>query len=67
MFCYYYVNQKFGEKEKLCYMDTISFIVHIKTHDIYKDIGENFETIFDTSNHELDRSLHKGKNEKVIG
>ena len=48
-------------------MDTVSFIVYIKTHDIYKDIGENIDTIFDTSNHELDRSLHKRKNEKVIG
>ena len=44
-------------------MDTDSFIVYIKT-DIYKDIAEDFETRFDTSNYELDNSLPKGKIKK---
>ena len=46
-----------------------SFIVYsfIVKHDIYKDIAENIETRFDTSNYELDRPLSKGKNKKVIG
>ena len=53
-------------------MDTDSFIVYIKTDDIYKDIAENVETRLDTSNFELeynsvDRLLPKGKNKKVIG
>ena len=48
-------------------MDTDSVIVYIKTDDIYKDIAEDVETRFDTSNYELDRSLSKGKNKKVIG
>ena len=30
---------------------------HIKTDDIYKDIAEDVETRFDTSNYELDRLL----------
>ena len=30
-------------------------------HDIYKDIGEGVETIFDTCNYELFRPLPKGK------
>ena len=47
-------------------MDTGSFIVHIKTDDIYKDIAD-VETRFDTSNYELERPLPKGKNKKVIG
>ena len=42
-------------------MDTASFIVYIKTNDIYKDIAEGVETRFDTSNYELDRPLPKGK------
>ena len=46
-------------------MDTDSFIVHVK-HDIYKDIEEDIETRFDTSNFELDGQLPKGKR-KVIG
>ena len=32
-----------------------------------KDIAEDIETRFDTSNYELDRPLSKGKNKKVIG
>ena len=34
-----------------------SFIVYIKTDDIDKDIAEDVETGFDTSNYELDRPL----------
>ena len=48
-------------------MDTDSFIVYIKTNDIYKDIAEDIDTGFDTSNYELNRPLPKGKNKKVIG
>ena len=43
-----------------------SFIVYIKADDIYKDIAEDVETRFDTSNYELDRPLPKWKNKKVI-
>ena len=48
-------------------MDTDSFIVYIKTDDIYKYIAEDVETRFDTSNYEIDRLLATGKNKKVIG
>ena len=48
-------------------MNTESFIVYIKTDDIYKEISEVVDTKFDTSNYELDRSLTKGKNKKAIG
>ena len=40
--------------------------VYIKADDIFKDIAEDVETRFSTSNYELDRQLPKGKNEKVI-
>ena len=43
-------------------MDTNRFIVHIKTDDIYKDLADDIETRFDTSNYKLDRQLPKGKN-----
>ena len=66
-FWYDFAKRKYNEKVKLCYMDTDSFIVYIKTDDIYKDIAEDVETRFDTSNYELDRPLPKGKNKKVIG
>ena len=53
-------------------MDIDSFIVYIKTDDIYKNIAEDVETIFDTSNYEsecdsIDGPLPKEKNGKVIG
>ena len=63
-FWYDYVKPKYGEKVKLCYMDTDSFIVYIKTDDIYKDIAEDVETRFDTSNYELDKPFPKGKIKK---
>ena len=34
-FWYYYMKPKFYENVKLCYMDTDSFIMHIKTEDFY--------------------------------
>ena len=37
-----------------------------KTNDVYKEIAQNIETRFDTSNYELERPLPRGKNEKVI-
>ena len=42
-------------------MDTGSFIVYIKSEDIYSDMGKDVESRFDTSNYELDRLLLKGK------
>ena len=53
-FWYNYVKPKNGENVKLCYMNTDSFIVYIKTDDNYKDIAEDVETRFDTSNYELE-------------
>ena len=57
-FWYDYVKPKYGQKAHLCYIDTDSFIVYIKTDDIYKDIAD-VETRFDTSNYEFDRPLPK--------
>ena len=63
-FWYDYVKPKYGEKVKLCYMGTDSFILYIKTDYIYKNIAEDVKTRFDTSNY---KPLPKGKNKKVIG
>ena len=43
----------YGEKAKLCYIDTNSFIVYTKTEDIYINIAKDVKTRFDTSNYEL--------------
>ena len=37
-----------------------------KTEDIYVDIAKDIETRFDPSNHELERTLPRRKNKKVI-
>ena len=65
-FWYDYMKPKYGDNIKLCYMDTDSFIIYIKTEDFYKDIADDVEKRFDTSNYEVDRPLPTGKN-KVIG
>ena len=62
-FWYDYMKPKYGDNVKLCYMDTDSF----KTEDFYKDIANDVEKRFDTSNYEVNKPLPTGKNKKVIG
>ena len=38
-------------------MDTDSFIMHIKTKDIYEHIANDVEKRFDSSNYEIKRPL----------
>ena len=66
-FWYDYMKPKYNDNVKLCYMDTDSFIMHIKTEDFYKDIANDVEKIFDTSSYEVNRPLPTGKNKKKIG
>ena len=47
---YDYVKPEYGEKANFCYMDTDSFTVYMKTENIHKDIAEDIETRFLTSN-----------------
>ena len=37
------MKAKYGDNVKLCYMDTDSFIMHIKTKYFYKDIANDVE------------------------
>ena len=39
-FWYGYLKSKYGDKIKLCHMDTDSLIFEVKTKDFYEDIGE---------------------------
>ena len=66
-FWYDYIKPKYQNNAKLCYMDKGSFIIYIKTEDVYKDIADDVEKRFDTSNYEVNRPLPTGKNKKVIG
>ena len=72
VFWYNYMKPKYQNNAKLCYMDTDSFVINIKTENFYKDIVDDVEEIFDISNYEynsidVNRSLHTEKNNKVIG
>ena len=73
---YDYIKPKYNDNVRLCYMDTHSFVMHIKTNDFYKDIANDVGNGFDTSNYEVNtsetsalarRPLPTGKNKKIIG
>ena len=66
-FWYDYVKVKYEDRVKLCYMDTDSFVLNLRTKDFYKDISEDVKDRFDTSNFNCDRPLPIGVNKKVIG
>ena len=66
-FWYDYMKPKYGDDVKLCYTDTGSFVMNIKTNDFYKDISSDVDNKLDTSNYEVNRPLPTGKNKKVIG
>ena len=68
-FWYDYINPKYGGRVKLCYTDTDSFIINIKTGYFLKDISNDVERWFDTSNFDKNdkRPPPIGKNEKVPG
>ena len=66
-FWYDYTKPKYQNNAKLCYMETGSFIINIKTEDFCEDIANDAEKRFDTSNYEVNRPLPRGKNKIVIG
>ena len=65
-FWYDYMKPKYADNVKLYYMDTDSFVMHIKTEDFYKDIADDVEKRFDTSNYEVTGPLPTGKNKKIL-
>ena len=68
-FWYDYIRANYGDRAKLCYTDTDSFVIHIITEDFFEDISGDAERWFDTSNYvENDkRPLPIGKNKRVPG
>ena len=68
-FWYDYIRQKYGDRAKLCYTETDSFIIYNKTEDFFKHICNDVERWFDTSNYDKNdkRPLPIGKNKKVPG
>ena len=64
-FWYDYMKPKYNNDVKLCYMDTDSFIMNIKTNDFYKDMANDVENRYDSSNYEVNRPLPTGKNNEM--
>ena len=56
-FWYDYIKPKYQYKAKMCYTDTESLVIHIKTEDFYENIANDVEKKFDTSNYEDNRLL----------
>ena len=68
-FWYDFIKPKYGDKARLCYMDTDTFVMLIKTDQFYKDISADVDRWFDTSNYDKNdnRPLEIGKNKKLLG
>ena len=68
-FHYRYIKKKYGEKAKLLFTDTDSFLYEIETEDFYKDISGDVKERFDTSEYPENHKsgIPTGENKKVLG
>ena len=68
-FHYQYIKPKYGEKAKLLFTDTDSFMYEIETEDFYKDISGDVKDRFDTSDYPENHpsGIPTGINKKVLG
>ena len=66
---YDYIKPKFGDRAKLCYTDTYSFIIHILTKGFFKDIADDVKKWVHTYSYDENekRTLAIGKNKKALG
>ena len=51
MYEFWYDYIKHIKTAKLCYLDTDSFVIHIKTEDFYEEIANYVEEWLNTSNY----------------
>ena len=68
-FHYNYIKPKYGNKAKLLFTDTDSFMYEIETEDFYKDISGDVKNRFDTSDYPENHpsGIPTGINKKVLG
>ena len=68
-FHYQYIKPKYGDKAKLLFTDTDSFMYEIETEDFYKDIFGDVKDRFDTSDYPENHpsGIPTGINKKVLG
>ena len=53
-FWYDDIKPKYQDRAKLCYMNTDSFVIYVKTKDFYEDIADDVKKWFDTSTYNED-------------
>ena len=68
-FHYNYIKPKYGNRAKLLFTDTDSFLYEIQTEDFYKDISRDVKDRFDTSDYPKNHPsvIVTGINKKVLG
>ena len=68
-FHYKYIKPKYGDRAKLLFTDTDSFLYEIQTEDFYKDISGDVKDRFDTSDYPENHpsGIPTGINKKVLG
>ena len=68
MYEYWYDDRKpkYGKNIRLCYINTNSFIMHVKTEDFYEDIANDVEKKYDTSNYACERPFPMCQSKKKI-
>ena len=66
-FHYGYMKPKYGDRIKLLFTDTDSFMYLIETEDVYEDILRDIHEWFDTSNYSQDHFIYTDANKMKIG
>ena len=68
MYDFYYnkMVKRYGSSVKLLMTDTDSFIIHVQTPDVYRDMAEDIDA-YDTSDYPQNHFAYSVKNKKVLG
>ena len=66
-FYYNHLKLRYGSRCDLLYTDTDSLLLEIKTNDVYKDMENHLDEIYDTSDYPKDHFLYRQENKKVVG
>jgi hypothetical protein len=68
MFEFHYdiIKPQYGDRAKLCFTDTDSFLYSIETDDVYRDMAQK-RHLYDTSDYPRDHYLFNEENKKVLG
>ncbi|XP_071153082.1 uncharacterized protein [Mytilus edulis] len=65
-FHYNHMKSLYGDKIRVCFSDTDSFLYHVETEDVYEDMHQ-YQDMYDTSDYPPEHFLHDIENKKVIG